>query len=329
MVNIQSYIGLNGDGIKTFYIDAEFDDGYVNGMSIESVAVGCEKSYSVGSYPDTSKGGFWEKTYDRTQKDWYLYLYSNSSHSGTDVGTFEFTGTQNIFVLDNCEIPEYGMKFCIHDEDWVTKYGWSEEGGNVTETGVDVQLAPAESATGWIALPEGQYKVTFNSEALTIRFDTIDEEEGDSTTVNDSNGEGDVTKIHEEIPLTELENAVLVDNFAHLWMVYVKVNYDLVNPITLAGLPCRDQKSCYITMVYDYEADVLLALNLAHTLDDDCNVPVQYIGKILELDALKRAIECGDIEKAVYFFTKFFLKDKKRFAHKQKGGCGCHERRHP
>ena len=325
MVNIQSYIGYNADGIKTFYLDAEFDGGYINGMTIESIAIGCEEDYSTTGYPDTSKGNFWEKTYERRTKDWYLYLWSNSTHSGEDVGKFIPTDGEGMFVIPSCEMPEQGMKFCIHDDDWAIKYGWSEEGGNVTATGVDVQLAPAESATGWVSLPAGYYKVTFNAKDLTIRFDDADpEEDHDSYTTEGANPFGDVVKVHEEIPMTEIP--IAGDN--HLWIIYVKVNYDECSPNELATLPCRDQKTCYIGMMCDYEPAVLLALNLVKTLDDECNIPTQYIGKILELSALKLAIECGDIEKAVYFFTKFFLKNKLKPVHKHKGGCGCHEKRH-
>ena len=202
MVNIESYIGLDSNGIKTFYVDAEFDSHWIDGMTIESMAIGCEKAYTAGSYPVIEDGStdYWEKKY-----------------------------------------------------------------------------SPEE-------------------------------------------GEESVLRIHEEIPLTEF----LFDNSPHLWVVYIKVNYDLVNPIELSALPCRDQKTCYVAMVYDFERDLLLALKLVESLNDSCEIPKDLIDEILKIQALKLAIECRNIPKAMYFFTKFF--SKKPSLKMQKGGCGCHGR---
>ena len=113
--------------------------------------------------------------YSAEKADWYLYVWSEST-SG-DWGQFETTSDANVFVIPTCEVTVNGIKFCVRNGDWTAKYGWKSE--SVTATGTEVELAASDGANGWLTLPTGIYKVTFNASALTIRFDEPDEEEVD------------------------------------------------------------------------------------------------------------------------------------------------------
>lgn len=104
--------------------------------------------------------------------DWYLYVWSENT-SG-DLGQFVTTDANNIFVIQSCNVPVEGIKFCVRNGSWSLMYGWKD--ASVTETGTEVELTTANGANGWLALPVGRYKVTFNSSALTIRFDEPEEE---------------------------------------------------------------------------------------------------------------------------------------------------------
>ena len=99
---------------------------------------------------------------------WSLYFWSGTHGVDGDAGTFVST-SESVFVLKGCEVPAEGINFCVHNGEWSTQYGWKDE--SVSATGVDVELATATQATGWLALPAGTYDVTFNSAVLTIRFD--------------------------------------------------------------------------------------------------------------------------------------------------------------
>lgn len=106
--------------------------------------------------------------------DWYLYVWAQDGPQG-DLGQFETTEEANIFVIPSCEVTVQGIGFCVRNGSWSSQYGWDSE--SVSTTGTDVRLATSTQANGWLALPAGTYKVTWNSTALTIRFDTPDEEE--------------------------------------------------------------------------------------------------------------------------------------------------------
>lgn len=105
---------------------------------------------------------------------WTLYFWSGTHVVDGDAGSFVSTSDASVFVLKNCAVPAEGINFCVHNGDWSVQYGWKSE--SVSATGVDVALATANQANGWLALPAGSYDVTFNSSALTIRFDTVSEE---------------------------------------------------------------------------------------------------------------------------------------------------------
>ena len=102
---------------------------------------------------------------------WILYFWSDTHGLDGNAGTFAATAEENVFLLEGCDVPAQGINFCVHSADWSTQYGWKSE--SVTSTGVEVELASASQASGWLALPAGKYDVTFNSSALTIRFDTV------------------------------------------------------------------------------------------------------------------------------------------------------------
>ena len=106
--------------------------------------------------------------------DWYLYVYSDTLSLDQNIGQFQTTDEANIFVIASCDVTAQGVNFCVHNNSWSSTYGWKSEG--VTTTGVEVELATAKQANGWLDLPAGTYKVTFNSSALTIRFDEPDPE---------------------------------------------------------------------------------------------------------------------------------------------------------
>ena len=103
---------------------------------------------------------------------WYLYIWSETSNSGSDLGQFQTTATDGLFVLKGITTTETGLKYCIRNSDWSACYGWSEgTDGSVSATGTDVVLGSTSTASGWLGLPAGNYDVTFNLTNLTIRFD--------------------------------------------------------------------------------------------------------------------------------------------------------------
>ena len=128
---------------------------------------------------------------------WFLYIWSNTSNSGGDVGQFQTTTQNGVFLLEGVTTTESGLKYCIHNSAWSTCYGWAD-GGSVNATGVDYPVAVATAATGWLALPAGTYNVTFNLSALTIRFDTAIESH-DEYPMPDLNGDylrgGDISML--------------------------------------------------------------------------------------------------------------------------------------
>lgn len=104
--------------------------------------------------------------------DWYLYTWSDTQNAGGEAGQFQTTGTDGVFLLEGCNIGEEGVKFCIHNAAWSEMYGWSDDegGGSVETTDKAVKLASATGANGWIALPTGNYDVTWNANDKTITF---------------------------------------------------------------------------------------------------------------------------------------------------------------
>ena len=104
--------------------------------------------------------------------DWYLYIWSDTQNAGGDAGQFQTTDTDGVFLLEGCSIAEEGVKFCIRNSAWSEMYGWSDEegGGSVEAIDKAVKLAVATSANGWIALPVGNYNVTWNANDKTITF---------------------------------------------------------------------------------------------------------------------------------------------------------------
>lgn len=107
---------------------------------------------------------------------WSLYIWSDASSSGGDVGQFQTTGTDGVYLLSKYEIAEQGLKFCVHNSSWSSMYGWSTGSeGIVTSTGTAVQLGSTSGATGWLNLSDGTYNVTFNENDLTIQFDSYQE----------------------------------------------------------------------------------------------------------------------------------------------------------
>lgn len=111
--------------------------------------------------------------------DWYLYIWSTTTETGGDVGQFEATDESDVFLLSSCSVTEQGVKFGVHKSDWSVQYGWSDNGGSVSTTGAAVELSVSDGATGWLALPIGEYDVTFNLSNATIRFDKSDSGSGE------------------------------------------------------------------------------------------------------------------------------------------------------
>lgn len=201
MVNIESYIGYDTNGIKSIFIDAEFNENWIPGQSITEIAIAFDDNIVSNGYP-------------------------------------------------NNEFPRV--------------------------------------------------------------FETIPTKEDD---IGESipNTRVQITK-----SLSEIVSRV---NQPHLFVVYVKVNNDNVSPMDLAKSNCIDQKEFYSTIVYDFTNEVQTALAMVSELDEcRCDIPFNYINKILQMSAVKLAIKCGNIEKAYQYFKKFFQKNDNV---KQKG-CGCH-----
>ncbi len=41
--------------------------------------------------------------------EWSLYLWSNTTSSGSEAGSFESTPDENVFILKNCNLTESGI----------------------------------------------------------------------------------------------------------------------------------------------------------------------------------------------------------------------------
>lgn len=102
---------------------------------------------------------------------WYLYIWSDTSSSGSDVGQFQTTGIDGVYVLEGLTTTESGLKYCIHNSAWSTCYGWSDEGGAVNDIGTACKLAVTTQANGWLNIHPGNYDVTWNENDQTVRFD--------------------------------------------------------------------------------------------------------------------------------------------------------------
>ena len=104
---------------------------------------------------------------------WYLYIWSDTNNSGGDVGQFQTTGIEGVYVLEGVTTTESGLKYCIHNSGWGTTYGWSDGSeGSVSYTGMEVVLGTTSGATGWLGLAAGTYDVTFKLNTPSVQFDT-------------------------------------------------------------------------------------------------------------------------------------------------------------
>ena len=52
MINIESYIGYNADGIKSIFIDAEFNENWIPGQSITEIAIAFDDNIVSNGYPN-------------------------------------------------------------------------------------------------------------------------------------------------------------------------------------------------------------------------------------------------------------------------------------
>ena len=108
---------------------------------------------------------------------WLLYTWSDSKNQGGDLGQFQTTDVEGVFVLKAVQTAENRLKFCVRNGNWSTQYAYSQgEEGKVWLTGTDVSLGTSRSANGLIYLAAGTYDVTFNLNNKTIRFDIVDQE---------------------------------------------------------------------------------------------------------------------------------------------------------
>ena len=103
--------------------------------------------------------------------EWALYFYSESADLNGDAGIFNPTSTEGIYILEGVEVTASGIAFGIHDSSWAATYGWSDEGGAVTDIGTAYKLAVSTQANGWLAAHPGNYNVTWNENDNTIKFD--------------------------------------------------------------------------------------------------------------------------------------------------------------
>ena len=107
--------------------------------------------------------------------DWYLYFWSDTYSLDSDVARFQTTDDADIFLVKSVNVPASGFNFGVHNADWSTTYGWKDAA--VTATDVEVGLAASDQANGWLALPAGDYSVTFDAVNLTVRFaDPVEDE---------------------------------------------------------------------------------------------------------------------------------------------------------
>ncbi len=111
--------------------------------------------------------------------EWSLYLWSNTTSSGSEAGSFESTPDENVFILKNCNLTESGITYCIHDAAWSKMYGWSaDRDGVVSAIGETVPVGETTQASGWCSLPPFNYDVVFDLGAKTVLF-TPHAEDGD------------------------------------------------------------------------------------------------------------------------------------------------------
>jgi len=97
-----------------------------------------------------------------------LYFYSESAGLNGDAGIFKTTDSDGVFVLEEVSVVAEGINFCVHNADWSVNYGWSDEGGSVNAIETEVKLATSTTASGWLDIPVGTYKVTWNANGALI-----------------------------------------------------------------------------------------------------------------------------------------------------------------
>lgn len=113
---------------------------------------------------------FMPTTMRATESDWYLYFWSETYNLDGDVGQFVTTDTEGVFLLEGCEVSGNGLNFCVHNKNWSSTYGWKD--ASVDKEGVAVGLATSTKASGWLALEDGIYDVTWDANHFTICFDS-------------------------------------------------------------------------------------------------------------------------------------------------------------
>lgn len=114
------------------------------------------------------------------------------------------------------------------------------------------------------------------------------------------------------IPYSDLS----VLDFDNLYFVYV-----ITNDAYAFNTPCGFDNYITVSATADFTLYLNATLATVSHLKDCCDLPREFICRILQYAAFRIAVECKDFQKAIYYY-KTYLKPG---AHApSRSGCGCH-----
>lgn len=103
----------------------------------------------------------------------------------------------------------------------------------------------------------------------------------------------------------------------HIFFVYV-----CIDGVVSGMAPCGADESTYIGVAVNWGNLFYRSLDFMKAMKTDCcNIPKRFIDYILRLNALELSIKTGHYENALYFWKKFFSKNKRHSV----STCGCNK----
>lgn len=105
-----------------------------------------------------------------------------------------------------------------------------------------------------------------------------------------------------------------------LSIITLKLASDSVPTNFVISSECGEDNTVLRIPLYDLLPARLVALNTAKGLDNICDLPKDFMDKVLQIKLIELALCCNDYCKALFYWHKFFdSEDKVQYVK-----CGCH-----
>lgn len=105
-----------------------------------------------------------------------------------------------------------------------------------------------------------------------------------------------------------------------LSIITLKLDSDSVPTNFVISSECGEDSTVLRIPLYDLLPARLVALNTAKGLDNICDLPKDFMDKVLQIKLIELALCCNDYCKALFYWHKFFdSEDKVQYVK-----CGCH-----